>query len=115
MFEFVDIAHQKSAAGCHVGWRDYIEDLNLSRVGARRRGEMKIAVASDHRSSEEVLPVDHQSHLRPPCRSLDFIGHFKGKIPHEILLILCGMLADTSVLSVGQFPALSSDSGIHHR
>ena len=113
MFELVDVSHQESAARGHVGWRDHVEYLNSSCVGAGRGVE--VSVASDHRSPEEVLAVDHQSHLRPPCRCLYLKCHLEGKIPHEILLILRGMLTDARILSMSQFPSLPSDSGIHHR
>lgn len=76
---------------------------------------MEVAVASDHRSPKEVLPVDDQGNLRPACRCLDFIGHLKGKIPHEILLILRGMLTDASILSMRQLPPLSTYCSIHQR
>lgn len=76
---------------------------------------MEVSIPSDHRSPEEVLSVDDQGNLRPSRRCLDFIGHLKGKIPNEILLILGGMLTDARILSMRQLPSLSTHCSIHHR
>ena len=115
LLQLVDVPHQEGAAGSDVARRNHIEDLHLPGVAARRGGKMEVAVTSDHRSPEEVLSVYNQGNLRPASWSLDFVGHLKGKVPHQILLILCGMLADACALPVGQLPAFARDSGVHHR
>lgn len=107
LLQLIDVAHQKGAARCNVGWRNHIKNLHLPRMTSRRRRKMEVPISSDHRSPKEILTMDNQGNLRPSCWILDLKGHLKGKVPNKILLILRGELADPRALSVRDLPSFT--------